>query len=110
MRAHGAFRVRPKNDEDRPIRKETVRRVVATFRPYRRKVSIVALAIITTSILGVVNPLLIKQIFDKALFGNPQAPVSARCSGGPCPDLPLLYRYVALMIAIPVVSGTIGIG
>jgi ATP-binding cassette subfamily B protein len=110
MRAHGAFRVRPNDEDDRPIRKETVRRVVSTFRPYRRKVSIVALAIITTSILGVVNPLLIKQIFDKALFGNPLAPPATQCSGGPCPDLPLLYRYVALMIAIPIVSGTIGIG
>jgi ATP-binding cassette subfamily B protein len=109
MRAHGAFRVRPTDEEDRPIRKETVRRVVATFKPYKRKVSIVALAIITTSILGVVNPLLIKQVFDKALFGNPLAPPSTQCSGGPCPDLPLLYRLVALMIAIPVISGTIGV-
>src|SRR5436190_7912027 len=109
MRAHGAFRVRPTDDEDRPIRKETVRRVVGTFKPYKGKVSIVALAIITTSILGVVNPLLIKEVFDKALFGNPLAPPSTQCSGGPCPDLPLLFRLVALMIAIPVISGTIGV-
>src|SRR4051812_20111219 len=105
MRAHGAFRVRPTNDDDRPIRKETVRRVVATFKPYKRKVSLVALAIITTSILGVANPLLIKVIFNNALFGDPQSSSSVACSGVPCPNLPLLYRLVALMIAIPVVSG-----
>ena len=110
MRAHGAFRVRPTDEDDRPIRKETVRRVVATFKPYKGKVSIVALAIITTSILGVVNPLLIKQIFNNALFGDPQASSSTACAGVACPNLPLLYKYVALMIAIPVISGTIGIG
>jgi ATP-binding cassette, subfamily B, bacterial len=76
---------------------------VRTFRPYRGKVTVVAVMIVTTSILGVANPLLIKQIFDKALFGNP-------CVGGACPNLPLLYKYVALMIAIPIVSGVIGIG
>jgi ATP-binding cassette subfamily B protein len=110
MRAHGAFRVRPTDDENRPIRKETVRRVVGTFKPYKGKVSIVALAIITTSILGVVNPLLIRVIFNNALFGDPQAPSSTACAGFACPNLPLLYRYVALMVLIPVISGTIGIG
>jgi ATP-binding cassette subfamily B protein len=110
MRAHGAFRVRPNDEDPRPIRKETVRRVVATFKPYKRKVSLVALAIVTTSILGVVNPLLIKLIFNNALFGNQAEPASVACSGTACPNLPLLYRYVALMVAIPVVSGTIGIG
>src|SRR3954447_13379411 len=110
MRAHGAFRVRPNDEDPRPIRKETVRRVVATFKPYKRKVSLVALAIVTTSILGVVNPLLIKLIFNNALFGNQAEPASVACSGTACPNLPLLYRYVALMVAIPVISGTIGIG
>jgi ATP-binding cassette subfamily B protein len=93
-------------EERRPIRKKTVRRVVATFRPYRGKVSIVGLAIVVTSTLGVVNPLLIKRIFDHALFGNPPG----SCDGGSCPNLHVLYINVALMIAIPVVSGIIGIG
>src|SRR3954447_8142805 len=110
MRAHGAFRVRPNDEDPRPIRKETVRRVVATFKPYKRKASLVALAIVTTSILGVVNPLLIKLIFNNALFGSQAEPAPVACSGPACPNRPLLYRYVALMVAIPVISGTIGIG
>ena len=99
------FRV-PHEEDDRPIGKHTVGRVIATFRPYRGKVALVGLAIVITSGLGVVNPLLIKAVFDNALFGNPPG----TCGGGPCPDLDLLYRYVGLMIAIPIVTGIIGIG
>jgi ATP-binding cassette subfamily B protein len=94
-------------DEDRrPIRRQTVRRVVRTFRPYRRQVALVGLAIVVTSTLGVINPILIKEIFDRALFGNPPSV----CDGGSCPQLDVLYVLVALMVAIPVVSGVIGIG
>jgi ATP-binding cassette, subfamily B, bacterial len=97
----------PLNDEDdRPIGRRTVRRVARTFRPYRGQVSLVGIAIIATSVLGIVNPLLIKQIFDKALGFGP----SGRCVGGPCPNLPLLYRFVGLMILVPIISSVIGIG
>ena len=71
MGMHRRFMRVPPEDEDRPIRAATVRRVVSTFRPYRGKVSLVGLAIVITSGLGVVNPLLIKWIFDNGLFGNP---------------------------------------
>jgi ATP-binding cassette, subfamily B, bacterial len=93
-------------DEDpRPIKPATVRRVVATFGPYRRKVTFVGLMIVITAGLGVVNPLLIVRVFDNALFGP-----NNDCAGQPCPNLPLLYFYVALMIAIPLVTSIIGIG
>ena len=78
-----------------------VRRVLALFGPYRAQVALAALAILATSSLGVVNPLLIRQIFDGALFCGP-----ARG----CPNLPLLYELVALMIAIPLVTSLIGLG
>ena len=98
--------MRPEGEEQRPVNRKTLRRVVATFRPYRAKVIIVAVAIVITSGLGVVNPLLIVKVFNDALFGNPPG----SCSGTDCPNLPLLYRYVALMIAIPIVTSIIGIG
>ncbi|HXF57828.1 MAG TPA: ABC transporter ATP-binding protein, partial [Actinomycetota bacterium] len=84
--------------DPRPITRRTVRRVVATFAPYRRTVAVVALLIGVTSALGVVNPVLIKVVFDTALF----------CREG-CPDLPRLYVLVGLMVAVPVVSGLIGV-
>ncbi|MBI4259150.1 MAG: hypothetical protein HY658_01165, partial [Actinobacteria bacterium] len=72
------------SEEDaRPVDRRTVRRVVGTFRPYRRKVALVGLAIVVTSVLGIVNPLMIERVFDRALF----------CGPG-CPDLDLLYLYV----------------
>ena len=104
MGRHGMWAVRPAQ-EDRQIKPQTLRRVVATFRPYRAKVTVVALAIVVASALGVVNPLLIAKVFDNALFG-----VNNDCGGSACPNLPLLYRYVALMVAIPIVTSVIGIG
>jgi ATP-binding cassette subfamily B protein len=95
----------PSEEDDRPIAKHTIRRVVSTFRPYRGKVAIVGLAIVITSGLGVVNPLLIKAIFDNALFGN-----QGICGGVPCPNMDKLYFYASLMVAIPIVTGVIGIG
>ena len=96
----------PAVEDERPIRAATVRRVVATFRPYRTRVWWVAIAIVITSGLGVVNPLLIKWIFDNGLFGDPPG----SCGGMPCPQLSTVYVGVALMVIIPIVTGTIGIG
>ena len=106
MVMHGRYMRAPAQEDDRPIRAKTVRRVIGTFRPYRRKVAWVGLAIVVTSGLGVVNPLLIKWIFDNGLFGNPPN----RCAGQPCPQLDTVYIGVALMIAIPIVTGVIGVG
>ena len=102
---HGRFLRTPTGDEDRPIEPATVRRVISTFRPYRGKVGLVALAIVVTSGLGVVNPLLIKWIFDAGLFGNPPG----SCGLVSCPQLNVVYIGVALMVAIPIVTAIIGI-
>jgi ATP-binding cassette subfamily B protein len=74
-------------------------RIVELFRPYWWQVALVTLAILLTAGLGVINPLLIRVVFDRALF----------CGTG-CPDLSLLGRLVALMVAMPVVGGAIGLG
>ena len=105
------FGGRPASDEDkRPIKRATVRRVIDTFRPYRAQVAVVGVAIVITAGLGVVNPILIRRVFDNALFGNAKATPPGSCQGTACPNLPLLYRYVALMVAIPIISSVIGIG
>jgi len=96
---HYHWRVRVPDPEAGPIKKTTVRRVARSFAPYRNRVLVVALLIVVTSVLGVVNPLLIKEIFDTALF----------CGRG-CPNLHRLYVLAGIMVAIPMVSGVIGIG
>ena len=106
MGMHGRYLRVPAQEDDRPIRAKTVRRVVGTFRPYRARVTLVGLLIVVTAGLGVVNPLLIKWIFDQGLFGNP----AGVCGGGdPCPQLDTIYVGVALMIVIPIVTGVIGV-
>jgi ATP-binding cassette, subfamily B, bacterial len=96
---HRHWRVRLPDPDAGPIKRTTVRRVAKTFKPYRNRVLLVGLAIVVTSAIGVVNPLLIKVIFDTALF----------CGNG-CPNIPRLEFLVALMVLIPIVSGVIGIG
>jgi ATP-binding cassette subfamily B protein len=73
----------------------TVRRIVEAFRPYTLQIWLVLIAIITTTLLGLVNPLLIQQIFDKAIGGR---------------NLTLLFIFVGIMIVTPIVSGIIGVG
>jgi ATP-binding cassette, subfamily B, bacterial len=74
-----------------------LRQVARQFIPYRRRVAIVGVLILFTSGLGVANPLLIKLIFDKALF----------VPGGP--KVGLLIWLVSLMITIPAISSVIGV-
>ena len=109
MGRHGGFfAVRP--EVDRPIQQKTVRRVVATFRPYRTQVMLVGLLIVVTSALGVVNPLLIKAVFDNALFGSAKASPPGSCSGLTCPNMHLLFVYSGFMILVPIVTGILGVG
>ena len=77
--------------------RNTARRVLPLFRPYRAQVAAVVGLIVLTSTLGIVNPLLIQTVFNKALF----------VPGGP--KLHLLYILVAIMAAVPIVNGAIGI-
>jgi len=106
MGRHFRMYGRPVPEElKRPISGTTVRRVIGIFRPYRRKVAVVGLAIVVSSGLGVVNPLLIRAVFDNALFGP-----NGDCSGQPCPNLHLLFVYCGFMILIPIVTSAIGIG
>ena len=77
--------------------RDTARRVVPLFRPYRAQVTVVVGLIVLTSTIGIVNPLLIQAVFNKALFVR----------GGP--RLDLLYILVGIMAAVPIINGAIGI-
>jgi ATP-binding cassette, subfamily B, bacterial len=107
MRRGGHWPVLVPDPQAGPVKRGTVRRVIGAFRPYKKQVSIVAVAIFVTSALGVVNPLMIKVIFDTALFPH-------RIVGGHPVTLPVqlhrLFWLVGLMVVIPIVSGIIGVG
>ena len=92
-----------------PVSKGTAKRVVRAFRPYKRQVSVVATLIVITSAMGVVNPLLIRTVFDTALF--PHRVVNGHLTNTLLPvRLHRLYFLVGLMVVIPLVSGLIGVG
>ena len=79
----------------RERRGRTVRRILRFFGPYRPQIAVVLVAILATSLIGLVNPYLLKLLIDEAI---------------PQRDWGLLNLYVGLMIALPIVTGLIGIG
>ena len=83
---------------DSVARTGLVGRIAATFSPYRPTVAAVGLLIFVTAGLGVVNPVLIRVVFDSALFPSAGAP-----------DLDLLWILAGTMAGITVVTGSLGI-
>src|SRR5207302_7058288 len=79
-------------------RRRLVRDTGRLFRPYRWAVALIGLVVFFTAGVGVVNPLLIKVVFDTALF-----PPTGH------PNLSRLYVLVAIMVAIPILTGAVGI-
>jgi ATP-binding cassette subfamily B protein len=76
-------------------RGQTVRRIIAFFRPYRPQIAVVVVAILLTSVLGLINPFLLKALIDDVITGH---------------RFDRLNFYVGLMIAIPIGTGLIGVG
>ena len=75
-----------------------VPRTIRLFRPYRFEVISVAILILITASIGVVNPLLIRTVFDAGLFPE---------SGGP--DMRLLWILAAVMTSIAIANGLMGV-
>jgi ATP-binding cassette subfamily B protein len=89
----------PPGTPDTPARPGTFRRIVKIFRPYRRKVAFVALLILITSAIGLINPLLIKVVFDDVIGAT-----------GPRDErLRLLFIVAGVMVATPIVGGLLGL-
>ena len=81
-----------------PLSSPILRRTVRLFRPYRFQVVSVAVLILVTASIGVINPLLIRTVFDSGLFPS---------SGGP--DLQLLWILAAVMTSIAIANGIMGV-
>jgi ATP-binding cassette subfamily B protein len=78
-------------------RRATLRRVVRLFASHRAQVALVAVLIVITGAMELVNPILTKWIFDRALFVD----------GGPY--LGLLVTLVAAMAAVTLTSAVLGV-
>ncbi len=78
--------------EKRPIRPETLRRVIDCFRPYWRRGSIVLIAVLGSATLGLISPMLVRQIIDTAI---------------PRRDLDLLWMLCGGMVFFTLLSGAL---
>ncbi len=87
----------PVSDPAPDAGRSLVPRVVRLFRPYRAQVTVVVFFILATASLGVVNPVLIKVVFDDGLFP----------SGGP--NIRLLWTLGGIMAAIAVSNAAMGV-
>ena len=79
----------------RERRGTTIRRILAFFRPYRMQVSTVLVAILVTSLVGLINPFLLKLLIDDVFTAG---------------HFQNLNLYVGLMIILPIANGMIGLG
>ena len=73
------------------------RRIAASFQPYWHRVLAIGMLIIVTAGLGVVNPVLIRVMFDSALFVDDG------------PNLDLAWTIAAVMAGVVVVTGSLGV-
>ncbi len=88
--------IRYDEKQDRPdVSRDLLRRVLLTARPYWGRALLMLIAILTISLLGLIPPLLIRDLIDKAL---------------PQQDLARLNRLALGMIAVPLLSGLIDVG
>ena len=83
---------------DNRHRRGLARRIVGLLGPYKTPVAVVGLLIVLGSGLGVVNPILVKEVFDSALF-----PAEGELK------LMLLWLLAGLMAAIAVADGALSI-
>ena len=79
---------------DPAVRKANLRRIIRLFRPYRARLAGVCTLIVFSAAVGVVSPFLLREVLDVAI---------------PEQDVRLLSALVAGMVAIPIVTGVIGV-
>ncbi|GAA4351637.1 ABC transporter ATP-binding protein [Microbacterium rhizosphaerae] len=82
-----------------PQIKDLGKRAVDLFRPYRGRIVLTAMLVIAGAAIAVIPPLIVQRVFDDALFPT--------TGGGP--NLTLLFRLVAAMIALFLISAGLGV-
>ncbi|WP_235885988.1 ABC transporter ATP-binding protein [Paenibacillus cymbidii] len=83
-----------KNEARATFKDVKLGRVFRLFRPYWRRLAVILVLALTTTLIGLVPPLLMKEIVDTAIPGA---------------DKTMLVTLALLMIALPAASGLIGI-
>ena len=92
----------PERPADPAVRKANLRRIIRLFRPYRARLGLVGGLIVVSAGLGVVSPFLLRAVLDTAIQVDPS-------TGEATVRLGLLTALVAGMVAIPIVTGVLGV-
>jgi ATP-binding cassette subfamily B protein len=92
----GAFdrREAPERPADPAVRRANLRRIVRLFKPYRLRLASVLALIVVGSVLGVISPFLLREVFDVAI---------------PEQDETLLTLLVLGMVGIAIATGALGV-
>ena len=90
----GSSQDAPERPADPAVRKANLRRIVALFRPYRRRLGAVCGLIFVSAALGVIPPFLLRQVLDVAI---------------PDQNTRLLTVLVAGMVGIAIATGVLGV-
>jgi ATP-binding cassette subfamily B protein len=92
----------PVRPADPAVRKANLRRIIRLFRPYKARLGLVSGLIVLSAALGVVTPFLLREVLDTAIQVDSS-------SGEATVRLGLLTALVAGMVAIPIVTGVLGV-
>jgi ATP-binding cassette, subfamily B, bacterial len=92
----------PTRPADPAVRKANLHRIIRLFRPYRARLGLVSSLIVLSAGLGVISPFLLREVLDTAI----QVDAS---TGEASVRLGLLTALVAGMVAIPIVTGILGV-
>ncbi|MGH3128259.1 MAG: ABC transporter transmembrane domain-containing protein, partial [Gaiellaceae bacterium] len=84
----------PERPADPAVRKANSRRIIRLFRPYKARLGVVSALIVFSAAVGVVSPFLLREVLDVAI---------------PEENVGLLTALVAGMVAIPIVTGILGV-
>ena len=84
----------PERPSDPAVRKANFRRIVRLFRPYKARLGVVFTLIVFSAGIGVVSPFLLREVLDEAI---------------PEENVGLLTWLVAGMVAIPILTGVLGV-
>ena len=87
----------PSTDPEPGAGKFLAPRVIRLFRPYKFQVVLVVLLVVATAGFGVVNPVLVKYVFDNGLFPE----------GGP--NIRVLWILAAAMAAVAAGNAVLGV-
>ena len=73
----------------------TLRRIAGFFRPYRARLAFIAVLILFTVTIGVINPILLKLVIDNLTSESP--------------SVELLWIQCGLMIVLPIITSALGV-